>query len=169
MKTHVSSSGIKGLALPVLDMVLYPTMYASRDIQRQAGITRTQLVRWSELGIVKAHEDNRGRGKQRVYDYPNLVEALICAELNEFSMETAFMKIIMDMWRQTLASAGGWTGGSQYLVISISENMPVRIDVLSNTEILKYYQHNDFISCFSGNHSTLTINLGYILNGKRPQ
>lgn len=62
-------------------------------------MTQTQIVRWTELGIIIPERDARGRGKTRTYNHQNLIEAVICKELNMWRMETLMMHDILDYLR----------------------------------------------------------------------
>jgi len=74
--------------------------YGSGEIQRIAKISRIQAVHWTEQGAVIPAQDARGRGKRRVYDWQNLIEFMICRELNRFTIETHIMTAVLIFLRK---------------------------------------------------------------------
>ena len=71
--------------------------YSSSDIQRIAKITKTQAIHWTQTGIITPLQDAHGRGSRRVYSWKNLIEMMICRELNKYNIGRSLMKDIMDM------------------------------------------------------------------------
>lgn len=69
--------------------------YRSKDIQRIAKISKDKLVHWTRIGIIRPLQDAEGRGARRVYSYRNLIEAMICRELNELHVETQTIRGII--------------------------------------------------------------------------
>jgi ribosomal protein S26 len=74
--------------------------YQSKDIQAKADISKIQLIHWTQLGAIIPFDDAQGRGKVRVYNHQNLIEAMICRELTEASIGVRFIKD----WLQWLRS-----------------------------------------------------------------
>ncbi len=74
--------------------------YGSGEIQKIAGITKIQAVQWAQQGAVKPMQDIRGRGGRRVYSQQNLIEFMICRELNRFTIETRLMVLILEFLRR---------------------------------------------------------------------
>ena len=62
-------------------------IFKSSEIQRLANISRIQLVHWVECGAIIPLEDIRGRGKCRIFNKQNLIEAIICRELKAYTIE----------------------------------------------------------------------------------
>ena len=73
--------------------------YGSGEIQQIAKITRIQAVHWTEQAAVIPFKDAKGRGGRRVYSWQNLIEFMICRELNRFSIETYIMTAILTWLR----------------------------------------------------------------------
>jgi hypothetical protein len=66
--------------------------YSSSEIQRIAKITKMQAIHWTQTGIITPLEDAEGRGSKRVYSWGNLIEMMICRELNRYKIERPVMK-----------------------------------------------------------------------------
>jgi hypothetical protein len=79
--------------------------YSSSEIQRIAKITKMQAIHWTQTGIITPLEDAHGRGSRRVYSWENLIEMMICRELNRFGAERSVMDMIIGgMIRQPLGT-----------------------------------------------------------------
>lgn len=76
--------------------------WGSGEIQSLAKITKMQLIHWTQTGVIIPYKDAKGRGARRRYDCQNLIEALICRELNRLRMETHIMKEILTWLRHTV-------------------------------------------------------------------
>lgn len=74
--------------------------YGSAEIQRIAKISKMQAIHWTQTGVVKPLEDAQGRGSKRVYSWENLIEMMICRELNYFKIERRLMAIVVDRLNQ---------------------------------------------------------------------
>lgn len=61
--------------------------YSSSEIQRIAKITKMQAIHWTQTGIITPLQDAHGRGSRRVYSWSNLIEMMICRDLNKYSIE----------------------------------------------------------------------------------
>lgn len=61
--------------------------YHSKDIQRLARVTKMQLGHWVNVGAIIPLKDDPRRGGVRIFSQQNLVEAMICRELNYWRME----------------------------------------------------------------------------------
>ena len=69
--------------------------YSSSEIQRIAKITKMQAIHWTQTGIITPLEDAHGRGSRRVYSWENLIEMMICRELNRFEAGRSIMDMII--------------------------------------------------------------------------
>lgn len=74
--------------------------YGSTEVQRLVKISKMQAIHWTQVGAVIPLEDARGRGSRRVYSWQNLVEMMICRELNRLTIETHVMVIILQWLRK---------------------------------------------------------------------
>lgn len=74
--------------------------YRSKDIQAIAEVSKMQLVHWTHTKAILPLQDAKGRGGRRVYSYQNLLEALICRELNKFSIQTQVMRDVLNVLRE---------------------------------------------------------------------
>lgn len=75
-------------------------IYTSKEIQALAKIGKMQVLHWVQTGAVVPFEDARGRGGRRKFSQQNLIEFMICRELNRFSIETRVMKSVLDHLRK---------------------------------------------------------------------
>lgn len=75
-------------------------MYESKDIQALAGVSKIQLIHWTQIGAIIPYKDERGRGKRRTYSQQNLIETMICRELNKLCVETRVMRELLDWLRE---------------------------------------------------------------------
>lgn len=67
--------------------------FQSKQIQDIANISKMQLLYWTQQGAILPLRDARGRGKVRLYNYQNLIEAMICRELTNLSIG---IRVIME-------------------------------------------------------------------------
>jgi uncharacterized protein YdcH (DUF465 family) len=74
--------------------------YQSKDIQAIAKVSKISLINWTQQGAIIPFEDARGRGKVRLYDYQNLIEAMICRELNKLSIGIRYQLELLDWLRR---------------------------------------------------------------------
>ena len=74
--------------------------FGSKEVQAIARIDKMQVLHWVQTGAVVPFEDARGRGGRRRFSQQNLVEFVICRELNGFSIETRVMKAVLDYLRR---------------------------------------------------------------------
>lgn len=72
------------------------TTYSSSEIQRIAKITKMQAIHWTQTGVITPLQDAQGRGSRRVYSWGNLIEMMICRELNRYNVERSLMKDIIN-------------------------------------------------------------------------
>jgi DNA-binding transcriptional MerR regulator len=70
--------------------------YRSKDIQKVAKVSKINLNHWVNMGLILPLEDVRGRGRSRLFSHQNLIEALICRELNLLNLGTDVMRRILD-------------------------------------------------------------------------
>jgi hypothetical protein len=73
--------------------------FRSKDLQRIANASRTQVARWSERGLIAVYKDARGRGKQRMFSEQNAAEAILCKQLSGLGMDASGMLGILDYLR----------------------------------------------------------------------
>jgi len=69
--------------------------YGSTELQRLAKVSKMQAIHWTQVGAVIPYQDAKGRGSRRVYSWQNLIEMMICRELNRFTIETHVMVIVL--------------------------------------------------------------------------
>jgi DNA-binding transcriptional MerR regulator len=74
--------------------------YGSTDIQKIVGITKMQVVHWTQTGAVIPFKDARGRGGRRRYSEQNKIEFGICRELNGFGIPPHIMATFLDFLRK---------------------------------------------------------------------
>jgi DNA-binding transcriptional MerR regulator len=65
-----------------------------------ANVSKAQLVLWTKRGSILPVKDPKLRGGHRTYSHRNLIEAMICRELNAYSVETGLIKEILDWLRR---------------------------------------------------------------------
>jgi hypothetical protein len=68
--------------------------YISREIQKLTGLTRLQVVRFVDLGIVVPHREHEGKGGRRYFNQQNLCEFLLCRELYKYRVGTSTMQTV---------------------------------------------------------------------------
>lgn len=73
--------------------------YGSTEVQKLAKISKMQAIHWTQVGAVIPLEDAKGRGSRRVYSWQNLIEMMICRELNRLTIETHVMVLVLHMLR----------------------------------------------------------------------
>lgn len=76
------------------------TTYSSSEIQRIAKITKMQAIHWTQTGIIVPLQDAQGRGSRRVYSWENLIEMMICRELNKYGVEKWVMEQITHLMNE---------------------------------------------------------------------
>lgn len=145
--------------------------YRSKDIQRIAQVSKDKLVHWTRIGIIKPVKDAEGRGSSRLYSYRNLIEAMICKELNLFNLDTHMMNVIVN----TYLDAPLWEGNSFWEMI---ENRKWREQIIKEEGVLILQDSpvengpryafalrlkEQIDELFSKHKSFLIINLGKIL------
>lgn len=69
--------------------------YTSGEIQRLAKVTKRQLIHWVESRAIVPHVDDRRRGGTRIFSQQNLLEALVCRELNHFNLPVFLFRVLM--------------------------------------------------------------------------
>lgn len=77
-------------------------VYTSKDIQQLAKVSHMQISRWAEIGIIIPLEDAKGRGAVRKFSQQNLIEAMICKTLNDFSLSTSTMYGVLSHLRDRI-------------------------------------------------------------------
>jgi len=146
-------------------------LYRSKDIQRIAEVKKDKLVHWTRIGIIKPVQDAKGRGSSRLYSFRNLIEAMICRELNLFNLDTHMMGVIVNghldakirkgysfweiiekrKWREEIIEEGGILA---ILDSPVEDGLPYALMIGKKEQI---------VELFSKHKSFLVINLGKIL------
>ena len=75
-------------------------LYFSKELQKQAGVTDNQIKHWTMTGVIVPHKSVQGTGKMHTYDHQNLIEAMICRELQKYSMNYNLMKDVLSCLRE---------------------------------------------------------------------
>lgn len=70
-------------------------VYTSKEIQERAKVTARQLIHWCEVGVIAPHIDDRRRGGARKFSQRNLLQVLICRELNKHRLPTILFRAMM--------------------------------------------------------------------------
>lgn len=70
-------------------------VYTSKEIQERAKVTARQLIHWCEVGVIAPHIDDRRRGGARKFSQRNLLQVLICRELNKHRLPTLLFRSVM--------------------------------------------------------------------------
>lgn len=73
--------------------------YSSSEIQRIAKITKMQAIHWTQTGVITPLQDAKGRGSRRIYSWQNLIELMVCRELNKYNVERSLMKRVIDYFQ----------------------------------------------------------------------
>jgi len=66
--------------------------YQSKEIQEKAQVSAIQISHWTRTGAIIPAVPVRGTGKMHVYDHQNLIEAMICRELSQYSINYGVMR-----------------------------------------------------------------------------
>jgi hypothetical protein len=101
--------------------------YSSSEIQRIAKITKMQAIHWTQTGVITPLQDAQGRGSRRVYSWGNLIEMMICRELNRYKVERGIMANIIHAFNKPSSEFKNYwdylknnpKADNLYLVISI--------------------------------------------------
>jgi DNA-binding transcriptional MerR regulator len=70
--------------------------YSSKEIQELAGVSKIQLIHWIDIGAIVPWKEDRRRGGKRLFNQQNLIEVLICRELNNFRLPGYLFKVVLD-------------------------------------------------------------------------
>jgi DNA-binding transcriptional MerR regulator len=73
--------------------------YRTMEIQELTGVPKDQIVYWARTNVFEPYEDVRGRGKSRQYSWENLIEIMICRELNRVGIGPELMAKILSHLR----------------------------------------------------------------------
>jgi len=111
--------------------------YSSSEIQRIAKITKMQAIHWTQTEIITPFEDARGRGSRRVYSWENLIEMMVCRELNRYNIERFLMKTGINVFNKPFRNCSSyWEYLKEnpktdifYLVISLAVNKLFQGDI----------------------------------------
>jgi hypothetical protein len=93
--------------------------YTAKEIQELAKVTKRQLIHWVEVGAIIPLEDDRRRGGKRRFNQQNLIEALICRELNDYRLPSI-------MFVQALGSLRGQAWKLKGKRVSFWDTLPHR-------------------------------------------
>ena len=92
--------------------------YHSKEIQQICKISMSQLNHWVMIGAVIPFKNIRGRGKARLFNEQNILEAIVCRELNQFSIEGWFIvKALNDIRKNGFSPVIEISGGSYSKII----------------------------------------------------
>lgn len=72
----------------------------SKAIQEKARVSAIQISHWTNTGVIIPATAVKGTGKMHVYDHQNLIEAMICRELSQFSINYGVMREVLDFLRK---------------------------------------------------------------------
>lgn len=72
--------------------------YSSSDIQKIAKITKIQAIHWTQTEIITPLKNARGRGSRRLYSWGNIIEMMVCRELNKYNIERFLMKKVISIF-----------------------------------------------------------------------
>lgn len=73
--------------------------YHSQAIQKKARVSAIQIGHWTKTGIIIPVKTAKGTGKMHVYGHQNLIEAMICRELSQYSINYGVMREVLDFLR----------------------------------------------------------------------
>lgn len=76
--------------------------YHSKTIQEKARISAIQISHWTKTGVIIPAIVAKGTGKMHVYDHQNLIEAMLCRELSEYSINYGVMREVLDFLREKI-------------------------------------------------------------------
>ncbi len=74
--------------------------YHSKAIQKKARVSAIQISHWTKTGVIIPAIAVKGTGKMHVYDHQNLIEAMICRELSQYSINYGVMREVLDFLRE---------------------------------------------------------------------
>jgi DNA-binding transcriptional MerR regulator len=74
------------------------------DAARLAGVDRNRLTRWTDAGIIVPFQGGEGKGKQRGYDFRNLVDIMIVDRLRLLQVSEPIVKYVMAWLRESYAA-----------------------------------------------------------------
>lgn len=75
--------------------------YYSKAIREKANISAIQISHWTKMRIIQPVKVAKGTGKMHLYSHQNLIEAMICRELSQYSITHSVMFEIIDFLRNT--------------------------------------------------------------------
>jgi len=81
---------------PSADKTMNRKLYHSKMIQQKARISSSQIIHWTRTGVIIPFQTVRGTGRMHVYDHQNLLEAMICRELSQYSINHRIMSEVLD-------------------------------------------------------------------------
>lgn len=73
--------------------------YGNVEIQHITGLSKIQIIHWTQIRAVKPLIDVKGRGQRRVYSFQNLIEFMICREMARYKIESSFIIKALDYLR----------------------------------------------------------------------
>lgn len=73
--------------------------YHSKAIQKKARVSAIQISHWTKTGVIVPATAVKGTGKMHVFDHQNLIEAMICRELSQYSINIGVMREVLDFLR----------------------------------------------------------------------
>ncbi len=75
-------------------------VFTNKQVQEGAQVTKSRLIHWIGNGAIIPLVDASGRGKARQFSFQNLVETIICRELNSFRTEVSTMTQVLTILRE---------------------------------------------------------------------
>jgi len=96
--------------------------FRSKEICEKSGATRTQLSPWVAAGAIVPLIDDPRRGGVRIYSRQNLVEAMICKELANYSLPVRSIAEILKTMRNKRFKFGGIKENSRKVWEMLKEN-----------------------------------------------
>ena len=78
-------------------------LYSFSEVLRYTGATRSQLIHWTDTGLIKARgRESTGTGKHRAFDFYNLLDVEILAYLVQFRVPLNVMGRVLRKTHEAL-------------------------------------------------------------------
>jgi hypothetical protein len=75
--------------------------YEAREVLEHTGITRNQLVRWTDAGIIQPAWPGDGKGSRRRYNLRNLIAVVVCDRLARLGVTEMAMRRVVEVLEYT--------------------------------------------------------------------
>ena len=69
--------------------------FSAVEVASHARVSRRQLIHWVEMRAIIPWKEDRRRGGRRFFNKQNLIEAMICRELNSYRVSVHLFKDIL--------------------------------------------------------------------------